>query len=180
LESSIHSRFFGYALRLRWEWLRRTEPDRCWTALPAKMEKPTASMCAISMTATLGDGCSTLLWTDSCVPVGPLCKVIPELYAATSRSGKKRTVKDGVFQNRWAWPRGISLVRSPRRFFASFYKFGNYCMMWISILFKRIASCGNGHRMGSTPRHWPTALSSPVRRRYWGQRNYARQRRHPK
>lgn len=53
------------------------------------------------MTATLGDGCSTLLWTDSWAPVGPLCKVIPELYAVMSRSGKKRTVKDGVFQNRW-------------------------------------------------------------------------------
>jgi len=28
-------RFFGFALRLRWEWLARAEPERCWASLPA-------------------------------------------------------------------------------------------------------------------------------------------------
>jgi len=32
-------RFFGLALRLRWEWLSRVEPDRCWATLPARAEK---------------------------------------------------------------------------------------------------------------------------------------------
>jgi hypothetical protein len=27
-------RFFGFALRLRWEWLRRTQPECCWMNLP--------------------------------------------------------------------------------------------------------------------------------------------------
>lgn len=90
-------RFFGYALRLRWEWLRRSEPGRCWVALPLKLERPVAAMIAISMTTTLGDGSSTLLWTDSWVAVGPLHRFVPALYAALNRTGKKRTVKEGLF-----------------------------------------------------------------------------------
>lgn len=58
-------RFFGFALRLRWEWLRRYEPGRCWASLPARTEKPVAVMSAISMITTVGDGSSALLWTDS-------------------------------------------------------------------------------------------------------------------
>lgn len=59
-------------------------------------------MAAVSMTVTVGDGASARLWTDSWAPVGPLCHFAPQLYAAISRAGKKRTVKDGVFQHRWA------------------------------------------------------------------------------
>jgi hypothetical protein len=29
----------GYALRLQWEWLRRTEPDHIWTALPSDQDR---------------------------------------------------------------------------------------------------------------------------------------------
>jgi len=41
-------RFFGFALRLRWEWLSRTEPERGWVALPERKEKVVASMVAAS------------------------------------------------------------------------------------------------------------------------------------
>jgi hypothetical protein len=57
--------FFGYALRLRWEWLRHAEPDRCWVKLPARHEKPVAAMAAISMVVARGDGETALFWTDS-------------------------------------------------------------------------------------------------------------------
>lgn len=47
--------FFGYALRLRWEWLWRTDPERAWTRLPAKSERVSQqcltrpSVCASAM-----------------------------------------------------------------------------------------------------------------------------------
>lgn len=66
------------------------------------MEKPAAAMCAVSMSTVLGDGTTALLLIDSWASFGPLCKVTPALYAAISRSGKKRTMKDGLSQNRWA------------------------------------------------------------------------------
>ena len=37
-------RLFGFALRLRWEWLQRAEPDRGWVRLPAKHEPIAVSM----------------------------------------------------------------------------------------------------------------------------------------
>ena len=95
-------RFFGFALRLRWEWLGRTAHDSCWARLPFRSEKSIAEMAAVSMTVTIGDGASARLWTDSCASVGALCHYTPNLYAAISRAGKKRSLKDGIFQNRWA------------------------------------------------------------------------------
>jgi len=40
-------RFFGFALRLRWEWLSRAEPQRCWVSLPSRAERSVRDMCAV-------------------------------------------------------------------------------------------------------------------------------------
>ena len=63
-------RFFGFALRLRWEWLARAEPERCWASLPSRTEKPVAAMAAVSMSVVVGDGAAARLWTDDWAPVG--------------------------------------------------------------------------------------------------------------
>ena len=80
-------RFFGFALRLRWEWLSRTALETCWARLPFKPEKPVAAMAAISMTVTIGDGASARLWTDSWATVGPLCHYAPEPVRGHLESG---------------------------------------------------------------------------------------------
>lgn len=85
----IDLRFFGFALRLRWEWLSRSELQRCWTSLPSRTEKCVAAMCAASLSVVVGDSASTRLWSDNWAPVGPLYKFAPALYAATSSAGKK-------------------------------------------------------------------------------------------
>jgi len=91
-------RFFGLALRLRWEWLARSEPERCWVKLPSKPEKMVGAMCAASLSVVVGDSASTRLWTDSWADVGPLHLFAPALFAATSRVGRARTLVD----SRWA------------------------------------------------------------------------------
>lgn len=53
-------RFFGYALRLHWEWLRCTEPDRCWARLPMRVEKSVAAMAEVSLCVVHGDGANAL------------------------------------------------------------------------------------------------------------------------
>jgi hypothetical protein len=97
----IDLRFFSFALRLRWEWLARTEPERCWVSLPHRKEKCVAAMCAASMSVIVGDGASARLWTDNWLPVGPLCAHAPALYKAISRAGKKRSVCDALVHNQW-------------------------------------------------------------------------------
>jgi hypothetical protein len=42
-------RFFGFALRLRWEWLARTAIDCSWSSLPSKPEKSVTAMAAASI-----------------------------------------------------------------------------------------------------------------------------------
>lgn len=92
---------FGYALRLRWEWLSRSEPQRCWAALPSRSEKCVAAMCAASLSVVVGDGVSACIWTDNWPPVGPLKQFAPELFAATSRAGRKRLLRDALHNNQW-------------------------------------------------------------------------------
>jgi len=98
----IDLRFFGFTLRLRWEWLSRSEPQRCWTSLPSRSEKCVAAMCAACMSVIVGDSASTRLWTDNWAAVGPLHQFALALYAAVSRSGKKRLLRDALHNNRWA------------------------------------------------------------------------------
>lgn len=92
----IDLRFFGLALRLRWEWLARTDPQRSWVSLPSKREPRVASMCAASLRVAVGDGASARLWTDNWRTDGPLCDTAPALFAALSRPGKKRSLRDGL------------------------------------------------------------------------------------
>ena len=82
-------RFFGFALRLRWEWLARTSPQATWLKLSCRAEKEVAAMTSASMRVAVGDGVSTCLWTDSWTAVGPLCSYAPNLFAAITASEKK-------------------------------------------------------------------------------------------
>jgi hypothetical protein len=54
----------GYALRLRWEWLARTEPQHLWTQLPSHAERIVRAMFEVSVTVQLGDGARALFWSD--------------------------------------------------------------------------------------------------------------------
>lgn len=60
------------------------------------------AMATVSMTVSLGDGNSSRLWTDSWASVGLLCHFAPDLFAAITRTGKKRSVRDGLLQKQWA------------------------------------------------------------------------------
>jgi hypothetical protein len=50
----------GYALRLRWSWLARTDSDRCWSALPAWEERLVHAMFEASTTVHVGNDRSAL------------------------------------------------------------------------------------------------------------------------
>lgn len=91
----------GYALRLRWEWLRRSRPDSVWASLPCKPEKCAASMAAASITVNVGDGASTRFWYDSYLPDGPLCRTAPNLFLAVAAWRRGRMVRDALNGRQW-------------------------------------------------------------------------------
>jgi hypothetical protein len=49
-------KLFGFTLRLRWEWLARTNVEYCWAKLSSKKEKAVDAMAAVSMKVNVGDG----------------------------------------------------------------------------------------------------------------------------
>jgi hypothetical protein len=66
-------------------------------------------MCEVSLSVVLGDGASAKFWTDSWAVVRPLRHYAPALFAAISRTGRGRTVKEALAQHRWA--HDVSLCR---------------------------------------------------------------------
>jgi len=59
-------------------------------------------MCAASITVAVGDDASVRMWTNCWASVGPLHRFAPSLFAATSRAGRKRTLREAVLDNQWA------------------------------------------------------------------------------
>jgi hypothetical protein len=51
-------RLLGFALRLRWEWLRRTDSASVWALLLSRTERCVQAMFQASDTVQLGDGAS--------------------------------------------------------------------------------------------------------------------------
>lgn len=91
----------GYALRLRWEWLRRSTPGAVWASLASRPERIVVSMFQSSVTVTVGDGASAYFWLDSWLPAGPLCRTAPNLFAAVAPRRRRRTVRHALEEQRW-------------------------------------------------------------------------------
>jgi hypothetical protein len=54
----------GYALRMHWLWLARTDPDWCWSVLPQKDERLLPAMFDVSTIVIVGDSRSAMFWLD--------------------------------------------------------------------------------------------------------------------
>jgi hypothetical protein len=94
-------RILGYALRLRWEWLRRTRLESAWAALPSAPERKVSSMFKCSVTVEVGDGASTRFWTDSWLPGDPIPTFAPNLFRAIGCRRLGRSVLDALTARRW-------------------------------------------------------------------------------
>ena len=55
---------FGYALRMRWLWMKRTDESRSWHHLPMEKEHVVEAMFQSSIYVELGNGRKALFWTD--------------------------------------------------------------------------------------------------------------------
>jgi hypothetical protein len=54
----------GLALRVRWEWLRRTDESRPWQGLPASKDQEARDVFDSLVKITVGNGAKTLFWRD--------------------------------------------------------------------------------------------------------------------
>ena len=68
---------FGYALRMRWLWLQRTDDSRPWRDLRAKEETVVEDMFQTSILVEIGDGQKALFWTDKWLQGQSLLDIAP-------------------------------------------------------------------------------------------------------
>ncbi|KAG0545813.1 hypothetical protein BDA96_02G394400 [Sorghum bicolor] len=91
----------GAALRLRWEWQRRTDPSALWARLPCRPDAATIAMFRASVQVELGSGDLARFWTDSWLPCGSLCLATPDLFSAVGRRRRSHSVREALLDRRW-------------------------------------------------------------------------------
>jgi hypothetical protein len=92
----------GYALRLRWEWLSRMEPERLWVALPRKQEAIVQAMFRASVTVQVGMGNAALFWRNRWLDGSAIADFAPDVSAAVSpRLRRARTVAGALVNMQW-------------------------------------------------------------------------------
>jgi len=76
----IHNlEIMGWALRMRWLWLKKTSSDRPWVGLQVPVYANTSAMFAISVETLVGNGRNTLFWTDRWMHGCCLADLAPEV-----------------------------------------------------------------------------------------------------
>ena len=93
----IDLRRFGLALRLRWEWVRKVDPNRTWIDLPTTTDTTTRALFRAATMMVVGDGTSTLFWQDSWIHGCCVQQIVPTVFASVPRAKtRSRTVASGL------------------------------------------------------------------------------------
>jgi len=91
----------GWALKLRWLWLQKTEPEKAWSFFPIQAQHQVQSFFAMAVKTVIGNGKNTSFWTDGWLLDQSLKQTLPHLYSAVAVRARKRTVFDAITDGRW-------------------------------------------------------------------------------
>ncbi|KAJ1283536.1 hypothetical protein BS78_03G135900 [Paspalum vaginatum] len=75
----------GWALRMRWLWLCKTQPDKPWAMFPVAVHGNVLALFDISITSVVGSGANTLFWHDRWIHGQRLSDFAPTLFTAVPR-----------------------------------------------------------------------------------------------
>ena len=95
-----HFQFLGWALRMRWLWLQKTELEKAWAFLPVKAQPQVKAFFAAAVVTVVGNGKNTLFWTNRWMAGQSLEHILPNLFGIVTARGRGRTVADAL-NNRW-------------------------------------------------------------------------------
>jgi hypothetical protein len=99
----IHNlEILGWALNLRWLWLKKTQPDRPWAEFDVQVHPNVIAMFSASLCSIVGDGAGTLFWTDRWLHGQCISEIAPSLLNRVSiRMRKRKTVQQALRDNSW-------------------------------------------------------------------------------
>ncbi|KAG2564742.1 hypothetical protein PVAP13_7NG023489 [Panicum virgatum] len=94
----------GIALRVRWPWLKKSEPDKPWASLPLQVSKEVEYLLSLAIITEVGDGANTLFWKGKWLAGRSIQDLAPNLYSLVpKRKANRRKVVDAlVDENRVA------------------------------------------------------------------------------
>jgi hypothetical protein len=90
------------ALRVTWEWLRRTDPEKPWPELPRLQDEEVATVFDSLVCITVGDGAKTMFWMDRWIHGRAVREIAPMVWDVVRTQCKnKRRVSEAMHNHRW-------------------------------------------------------------------------------
>ena len=91
----------GSALKLRWLWLQKTEPEKAWAFFPIQAQPQLQAFFAMAVETIIGNGKNTHFWLDRWLLGQSLKQTLPHLFSAIAVRARRRTVYDAISGRRW-------------------------------------------------------------------------------
>jgi hypothetical protein len=92
----------GWALRMRWLWLPKVEPDKPWAKLPMHFPSKVKSFFHAVIHTEIGNGYSTLFWEDRWIHGRNVMDIAPRLLLVVPRRiQNSRTVHTALANRSW-------------------------------------------------------------------------------
>jgi len=109
----LNLEFMGWALQVRWLWLRKTDTSKPWLALDIPIHANVSALFQIALQTSIGSGSSTKFGTDRWIHGSSVKDLAPTVFAAVpTRTRNIRLVADALVDHRWARDiqGGLSLI----------------------------------------------------------------------
>ena len=91
----------GWALQVRWLWLRKTDTSKPWQSLDIPIHANVAALFQIALQTTIGSGSTTKFWTDRWINGNSIDDLAPTVFAAVpTRARNIRLVADALVDHR--------------------------------------------------------------------------------
>jgi hypothetical protein len=92
----------GWALKVRWLWLQKTQPQRPWSSLPIQIPEQDRAFFSVAMASEVGNGAHTFFWTDWWLHGKSITELAPRLHAGIpKRKAKSHTVQEALNNHAW-------------------------------------------------------------------------------
>jgi hypothetical protein len=94
----------GWALRIRWLWLQKIEPDCPWPTLPIHVPDKAKDLFSAAIQTEVGDWKNTLFWTDHWLHGQRIEDIALRLFATIpKRRCNRHTVHEALTARKWAF-----------------------------------------------------------------------------
>jgi len=136
----------GYALKLIWLWLHKTEPNKAWAFFPIQAQAQVQAFFNMAVKTVVGNGKNTHFWKDRWLLDQSLEQALPHLFSCITVRARKRSVFDAIIGGRW-----ISDIKGA----LTTCIFGNFFLLWYCNLMWKIHIFGNSQLLARIPLNQP-------------------------